>query len=382
MPTATATTLTGISIGDPSAGTGYVTAVFSVTDGTLTLSTSVTGGVSSVTGNGSSLISVTAPLSQINTTLANSSGLQYTGAAGFAGDDTLAITVNNTTTGLQGSGSMDIPVGNPVFAFTENDFYGYGNSTAGDVTITVYREDSYPGSATVDYTALGGGSYSLSTSGTLTLSSSSAVATLTLSLSTAVMSEEDFFLSLGTPSNSGSIDPNYKIATVYVLPSTNWPVAQAGSFDISEDQSLSGGSDQDQPALLDSDFDLAKDALTISDINGSTVTSGSPTTLTSGAELTVYADGSFNYVPRAGFTGTDTFDYTLATSGATALVSIEVDPLGPMVNVPAAQLVEANGTVAIDPISITDPDAGSNDIVVTLSVANGTLALIPTPAPP
>jgi hypothetical protein len=42
--------------------------------------------------------------------------------------------------------------------------------------------------------------------------------------------------------------------------------------------------------------------------------------------LTVKADGSFTYVPRAGFTGDDTFTYT--TTGAAHLYPTELPPLG------------------------------------------------------
>lgn len=99
----TSLVLTGISVTDPSPATA-MTVTLSVTSGTLTLSTAVGGGITAgmVTGNGTTSITVTgATQAQINTTLADASGLTYTPALNATTAATLVVISND------GSGSSD-----------------------------------------------------------------------------------------------------------------------------------------------------------------------------------------------------------------------------------------------------------------------------------
>jgi uncharacterized repeat protein (TIGR01451 family) len=100
----TPVSLTGISVSDVDAGPANISVVLSVTHGTLTLNTSVPGGViaSDLSGNGSGLIVVLSTLAKINTTLADANGLVFTPDTGFAGTATLTLVTNDL--GNSGSG--------------------------------------------------------------------------------------------------------------------------------------------------------------------------------------------------------------------------------------------------------------------------------------
>ena len=63
----------------------------------VSLSTAVASGLTSsqVTGNGSTSVTITAPLAAINATLANANGLTYTPNSGYSGSDSLTLSGND-----------------------------------------------------------------------------------------------------------------------------------------------------------------------------------------------------------------------------------------------------------------------------------------------
>ncbi|MBI5760347.1 MAG: tandem-95 repeat protein [Planctomycetales bacterium] len=108
--------------------------------------------------------------------------------------------------------------------------------------------------------------------------------------------------------------------------------------------------------------------------------------------LTFNTNGSFTYVPNTNFNGTDSFTYAVSDNGGilnggnfvgnTVTVTITVNAVNdaPVNNVPAAQtnledtarlFNVANGNL----ISVTDVDAASSSVRVTLTGANGTATL-------
>jgi hypothetical protein len=98
--------LNGFSISDVDAGTAAIQVALSVAHGTLSLSTSVVNGVTAgqLSGNGTGVVTVTAPLAAINATFAAASGLSYLGASGFYGTDSLTIVTNDLgNTGIGGA---------------------------------------------------------------------------------------------------------------------------------------------------------------------------------------------------------------------------------------------------------------------------------------
>ncbi len=98
--------ISGISVADDFllSNTSDVQLTLTTNDGTLDLSTTVSGGVQSsqITQNGTGTVTVTAPLAAINATLAALNGVIYTPASGYSGADTLTATINDL--GHTGSG--------------------------------------------------------------------------------------------------------------------------------------------------------------------------------------------------------------------------------------------------------------------------------------
>ncbi len=100
----TSLAITGISVSDVDAASGDVTVTLSVTNGYLSVSTSIISGLSlgDISGNGTNTVTLTGTLSAINTTLAATDGLYYRGDAGFTGIDSLSILIDDG--GNTGSG--------------------------------------------------------------------------------------------------------------------------------------------------------------------------------------------------------------------------------------------------------------------------------------
>jgi Ca2+-binding RTX toxin-like protein len=96
-------TLSGITLSDPTPGTPN-NVTFTVASGSLTLSTSVGGGITGgmVTGNGTASVTITgATQAQINATLADTNGLRFTPAANANGSVLLTMSADD------GSGNTD-----------------------------------------------------------------------------------------------------------------------------------------------------------------------------------------------------------------------------------------------------------------------------------
>lgn len=89
-----------ISVSDGDIGTTNMTVGLSVLSGTLSVPTSTT-----VTGNGTSVMSITDTLTNINTLL---SQLRYTPTTGYTGTDTLHITADDLSTPTPGTDSKDV----------------------------------------------------------------------------------------------------------------------------------------------------------------------------------------------------------------------------------------------------------------------------------
>ena len=92
--------------------------------------------------------------------------------------------------------------------------------------------------------------------------------------------------------------------------------------------------------------------------------------------------GSVTYTPKADFNGSDSFTYTVTSGGVTetATVSITVNAVNdaPTIAAPGAQTTaEDTAKVISGLLSFADVDAGSGNVVVTLSVMSGKLALLP-----
>jgi hypothetical protein len=104
MPQNTQLVIPGITVADPDAGNSQVAVTLQATNGVLTVKGDVAGGVAAtnIQGNGSQSVVLVGTIDQINTTLANQTGLIYKNNRGFLGTDAIAVSINdngNTGTG-------------------------------------------------------------------------------------------------------------------------------------------------------------------------------------------------------------------------------------------------------------------------------------------
>ena len=121
-----------------------------------------------------------------------------------------------------------------------------------------------------------------------------------------------------------------------------------------------GTTDQDTP--LSGASVLSNDVGT-----GLTVTSYSPTT-TQGGTVTVNPDGTYLYNPPSGFSGTDTFTYTITdefgnTSSTTVTITVNPTAVPPVAN-PDYGITQKN--IPLVTGSVLDNDVGLNLVVTTV----------------
>lgn len=167
----------------------------------------------------------------------------------------------------------------------------------------------------------------------------------------------------GTRSNEATV-------TIEVLPENTPPVANADSFETTQDSVLAVS----PPGVLGNDTDA----------NGDTLSTALVSRVGNG-DLTLDSDGSFEYVPNPGFSGTDSFTYRAvddSTAADTASVKLTVLPIGEAlagsVNYPVVQNSDLAGSRALEGVEVR---ASSSDTTVTDTTgADGTYRLTGLPA--
>src|ERR1043165_7117014 len=133
----------------------------------------------------------------------------------------------------------------------------------------------------------------------------------------------------GTP--DGKADPGQTITYTVTITNTGTADATGVTFNDSVDlnTTLVPGSVNTQPIGIPDTYNVignvriqpnAAQGLLTNDIdpdtgNNTGLTPSGPSTSTNGGNVTINTDGSFSYNPAPGFTGTDTFTYTLTDSG-------------------------------------------------------------------
>jgi VCBS repeat-containing protein len=172
-----------------------------------------------------------------------------------------------------------------------------------------------------------------------------------------------------TYSVSDGVETAEATVTIAVNPVNDAPVAVADEYATDEDTELTvdiaGG-------VLANDTDVDGDPLTVSLVSGP-----------ANGTLTLNADGSFNYVPSADFSGSDSFTYSVSDGvlSSEATVTIAVNPVndGP-VAVADGYSVNEDETLTVDlagGVLVNDTDADGDPLTVSLvsGPANGTLTL-------
>jgi hypothetical protein len=141
----------------------------------------------------------------------------------------------------------------------------------------------------------------VSSTGTLTFNTAFAAPTTTVHVTVAAHDN-------GGTANGGVDTSAPQTFNINVTHANQGPTAVADSFDAVGNTELAIGTSGAQAATLSASGSvLANDS--DPDADALTATAG---TFTAGASLTVNADGSFRYLPPAGFTGDDTFTYNVS----------------------------------------------------------------------
>ncbi len=172
--------------------------------------------------------------------------------------------------------------------------------------------------------------------------------------------------------------------TVTINGANDTPIARDDAVSVGEDGVLTGGNlFADNGAGVDSDVE--GDVLTITAVEGSPGNVATQIMLASGALLTVYANGTFDYDPNgafehlgAGETGADSFTYTIDDgNGAsdTATVSVTINgandtPIATDDAIAVGEDAAVNGGVFTDNGAGHDADADGDTL--TVSAVNGT----------
>jgi VCBS repeat-containing protein len=179
------------------------------------------------------------------------------------------------------------------------------------------------------------------------------------------------------------VSRNIQISTVNDAPVNTVPGAQSATEDTTK--TLSGGS---APSVADVDAGGDDVKVTVSALHGTITLNGangaSVDFTGSVADVNTKLDG-VQYTPAADYSGSDTITLLtddLGHNGAggaktdtdTIDVTITGDNDAPILTVPGAQTTDEDTGKTMSP-SVDDPDAGTDDVKVDLSAAQGTLSL-------
>ncbi len=177
----------------------------------------------------------------------------------------------------------------------------------------------------------------------------------------------DFFTYKASDGNASS---GSALVSLRVNPVNDPPVANNDQYTVNQDAKLSVLA----PGVLSNDRDVDNDPLTAELVSG-----------TSNGTLSLSANGSFTYTPKAGYVGADSFTYRAsdgqASSGvATVTLNVVAVNHAPVNIVPAAPQRAGPGPLVFSAangnrVAVSDVDAGNNPVRVSLTATNGTLTL-------
>ena len=151
--------------------------------------------------------------------------------------------------------------------------------------------------------------------------------------------------------------------TVNVTPVNDPPVADDDPFVVPEDGSVIID-------VLDGDTDLDGDTLTVTEIDGTPISLGSPVTIATGV-VSLNADGTLTFTPNANYNGPASFDYTVSDGALTDIGNVSGD-VTPVNDPPIADdetfVVDEVGSVIID---VLDGDTDLDGDTLTVTEING-----------
>ena len=407
-PSYTLFSITGISVNDPAlSATDTLSLTIGVSQGTLKVSNSVSGGVTNVTGSGTASVVLTGTLPQINATLAATGGVQYKSTINYTGPDTLTLSAtdqldstNTSSVALTVIGPMSVNVpasatipANTAFAVTgvSIDYIGLpatdnstfvlqatqgllNLSTTVNGGLTARKSNNNSGDVTVTGTlaeinatlaAQGGLTYTPNTgySGSETLTfqaTDNATNKDTETVSLTILGPLTVTVPSGVQSVVSGGTLNVPTITVADPGLTDFAdvtvVFKATNGVLNFSTSVSGG----------------LNAAEISGNGTSTVTINAPP---ADLSTTLAASSGFTYKPNSGFNGTDTISVQASDPANAQVIQNISIAVGLAINLPSSLLLPAGQAVlALHPHLGRGPVLSATDsVTLVLSVQSGTL---------
>lgn len=156
------------------------------------------------------------------------------------------------------------------------------------------------------------------------------------------------------------------------------PVAVTDSYSVAEDGTITL-----TPIIADTDPD--GDVLTVTSIHGTTLTGAAQVIAVPNGTVNVTAAGVISFTPTLNYVGTSTFAYIVSdgkggTATANQVIAINAVNDTPMNSVPVAQTTAEDTAIILstangNAIQISDVDAGTSPVTVTIWAENGLLTL-------
>ena len=380
-----------ISVSDPSGSSEQMK--LSVLSGSLNVTT--TTGLT-VSGNGTSLLTLTGSLSSLNTDLAT---LHFTPTTGYTGADTLSLSDEDQAAGLTGSLNVSIAVNplaptiaapssvglneNAAFAFTGANAISVADpsGTAESLSLSILH-GKLTVATTTGLTVTGNGTGTVILSGSLA-NLNTDLATLSDSPTAGYTGGDTLSLSdkdtadnlVGTNSVSMSISNPVPIITspASIIATDNSAFAFTGSAAISV-ADMAGTAEQMTLSVLHGKLTATTTAgLTVTgNGTGSLTLSGSLASLNTALATLSYTAASYTGPDTLSLSDKDTSDGITGT----AAVSITVNAPPPTITNPASVNAFENAAFAFtSPNQISVSDVSGTAELMTLAVANGILTL-------
>ena len=418
----TALKLSGLAINDADAGSGTLTVTLKVASGAIAASDS--GGVTVVSGSGTTTLVLKGSQADINAYLANSSSQPvFTPAANANG--TVALTMTTSDSGNSGTGAAltdvdtvnitvnpvnDAPV-NTITALTTNEDTALRlsglkitdvDASTGSMTITLnVASGTLAATGTANVVVSGSGSGTVTLTGTLAnLNSYLGTAATQPVFTPAANANGTIALTMTTNDHgntgSGGALTDTDTVNITVNPVNDAPVNTIAALSTNEDTALkiSGLAVNDVDAGTASmtvTLKVASGTLTAASGSGVLATNSNATTVVltgTQADINAYLANSSSqpvFTPVANASGTVNLTMTTSDNGNTGsggtktdvdTVAITVVPVNdaPVNTLPAAtQATTEDTTKVITGVSVADIDSGT--LTTTLTVAHGTLTL-------
>ncbi|EJN03643.1 Ig-like domain-containing protein [Phyllobacterium sp. YR531] len=363
--------LTGLRVSDIDSASGVLTVTLTVDSGNL--SAIGASGVT-VSGSGTGTIVLTGTLADLNTYLASASRPSFNPDVNFHGDVQLTmVTTDNGNTGTGGAltdtdastitvnSVNDAPVaGNDSFTTNED------TPTTFDVRTNDTDVDGNPLTVTqINGTAISVGSPVTVTGGVVSLNANG---TLTFTPNANFNGSPTFTYTVSD--GQGGTDTATVSGTV--TPVNDAPVAGNDSFTTNEDTATTFD-------VRTNDTDVDGNPLTVTQINGTAISVGSPVTVPGGI-VSLNANGTLTFTPNADFNGSPTFNYTVSDGQGgtdTATVSGTVTPVNDAPVAGDDSFTTNEDTPTTFDVRTNDTDVDGNPLTVTQ--INGTTISVGSP---